>query len=273
MSDEESLASVLGGSSAFHEPVKAEAPKQETAEAPKQEPAPEARARDESGKFAKEPEKAVEAKADPKVEKPDEPVHVAAIIDERRKRQALERKLAELEQRLQPQQEPKPPPSVFEDEDGAINQRVEATITPLRQGFVDQSVTLAKILHKEDWNEAEAGFIEAAEANPELWQRYWNAKNPGEFAYEAGMYHREMSKYGGSVVAMQKAIRGETAKELTEAKALVGALQKELAELKATKAEAAEVTKSLNTKASGTVNAETQTDDDDLKTIVRFGNK
>lgn len=269
MSDEESLAAVLGGASAFHEPVaeaKVETKVEAVAEV-KAEPEVKVPVRDESGKFAK----IEEQKAEVKETKPEElqQPHLAAIMDERRRRQAAERRLAELES--QQKQEPKVLPSVFDDEDGAIRERAEAVIAPLRGAMIDQSVELAKLKHANDWKDAEEGFLEAIEANPQLVQQFRSAQNPGEFVYQAGVYHREMSKYGGSVVAMRDAIRGESTAKLTEATARISALEKELSELKASKAEVAAVTNSLNNKASGVVDAGTPQDPEDLKGIVRFG--
>ena len=275
MSDEdESLASVLGGSSAFHDPVKPQpVVAQESEVKPEVKPAVEEttpQVRDDGGKFAKV---VTDQQVEPKVAKPDETQpHVAAIIDERRKRQALEREIAELKQRV-PQDQPKPPPSIWEDEEAAISHRVEAATGPLRAVLIDQSVNLAKLIHKDDWQDAEDAFFEAVNANPDLAKQFRSAQNPGEFVYQAGVYHREMSRYGGSLAAMRDAIRGESTAKLTEAQARVQALEKELSDLKASKVEADSLPKSLNSRASSAVTVETDTDDDDLKSIVLFGNK
>lgn len=269
--DSEDLGAILGGASAFHkepevraEPVKAEPVKTEV-EAQVVQP------RDDAGKFAKQDVEAkVEAKTDVKTEvkvdpeqKPVTRADVAAIIDERRKRQELERQLQQAQQT--------PPPSVFEDEDGAIRARVEAQTSHLKAALLNQSVRIAQMVHKDGWKDAEAGFYEAVEANPQLVHQFREAQDPGEFIYQTGIYHREMAKYGGDVVAMRDAIRAEGATALEAANARIKALEAELAEKQAAAAEAAAIPKSLNGKPSATVTAATLTDPEDVSEIVRFG--
>lgn len=270
MSDtEESLGEILGGSSAFHaKPEPAVEPKVEAKAEPEAVEAPKAPARDDSGKFTKtdasaevkEPAKA-EVKTD---EAPLTRADVAAIIDERRKRQELERQLQQVQQT--------PPPSIYEDEDGAINARVDARTNHLKAALLQQSVRIAQMVHKDSWADAEAGFHEACEANPHLVQQFREASDPGEFIYQTGIYHKEMAKYGGSVVAMRDAIRSESKQALATAETRIAALEKELADMKAAQAEAANIPKSLNKSASAHVNSETVGDDEDISQIVRFGN-
>src|SRR5690242_2575667 len=118
MSDHESLSDVLSGKESTSAPVvetkgetaappavetKAETPTETKAETKSEaESEKPQQTRDESGKFAKVEEKPADKPAEKT--RPD----VAAIIDERRKRQALEKQLAELTA-----QKPQAKPSVF----------------------------------------------------------------------------------------------------------------------------------------------------------------
>lgn len=168
-------------------------------------------------------------------------------------------------------QQPSAPPSIYEDEDGAINARVDARTNHLKAALLNQSVRIAQMIHKDSWADAEKGFYEAVEANPALVQQFREAGDPGEFIYQTGIYHKEMAKYGGSVVAMRDAIRAEGAANLEAANSRIKALEKELADMKAANEEAASLPKSLNKTASAQVTADTPTDPEDISQIVRFG--
>lgn len=272
--DSESLGAILGGSSAFH--ASESAPKVEPSAEPATEPVkaevaePKAQPRDDSGKFSKaEPEaKPTEAKVEPVKADPEKPLtraDVAAIIDERRKRQELERQLQQV------QQAPTPP-SVFEDEDGAIRARISNETAGLRSALLQQSVRIAQLVHKDTWQDAEQAFYEAAEQNPALVQQFREAVDPGEFVYKHGIFHREMAKYGGDIVAMRDGIRAEANAGLEAANSRIKALEAELAAERQAKADAAAIPKSLNKQTSAPVTAETLTDAEDLSQIVRFGN-
>lgn len=273
MSDE-SLGAILGGSSAFHEQPKAEPAQVAAAAEPVKvepsesaEPVKASQPRDEVGKFAKpEPEvkaepEPVEAKPEAKAKTPD-----SALAEMSRRLRAAEARVREYES----QREQKPVPSVFEDEDSAIRSRVTQETSPLRAVLLDQSVELAKLRHSDSWNEAESAFYEAVEANPALVDQFRNAINPGEFAYQHGMNHKVMSQYGGNVVAMREAIQKEGQAKLTEAQTRIKALEAEMQALKASKAEAESLPKSLNNRSSAPV-GETPADAEDITQIVRFG--
>lgn len=272
MSDEnESLASVLGGSSAFHEAVKADTA-QAVPEKVESEPAKPEPHRDETtGKFAKvegattEPAKAA---AQPLTEeRPKTPD--SALAEMSRRLKVAEARVRE----LTPQEPAKPPPSIFEDEAGAFRGHIEAHTNPLRGVLLQQSVKIAQLVHKEGWAEAEAAFVEAAESDPSLVERFRAASDPGEFVYQQGTMARELGKHGGDVIAMRDAIRSESAAALAERDTRIKALEAEIAAMKQAGAELAEVPKSLNKRGSAHVNSETPTDEEDIGTIVRFGNK
>lgn len=265
---EESLSSILSNSAP---------PVEKPAEATGESSAPPAEkvekteaketARDESGKFTK-----VETKAE--VEKPatPEPVKpradVAAIIDERRKRQALEKQIAELTAN-----KPAAKVSVFDNEDEAIRSRVDEATRPLREAHYNLSMRYARTAHGEGFAEAEASFMEAAEANPSLYEGLRNAGDPGQYIYMHGTFHKEMSEVGGDILKYREKVTTETAGKLSEVTKENASLKAQIEALTKAQAELEALPKSLNSRASGSTPKAGEGDDEDIKSIARFGNK
>lgn len=296
--DEDSLSSIMAGSSAFHsdsKPSTSAAPAAADAD-PTPKPAAPAdggketgkagQPRDPSGKFAGATEgKADEAKpaagegdepapATTEGKEPDKPLtraDVAAIIDERRKRQETERQLAQLLQQQQQGKAGDPPPSVFENEEAAIRSRVAAETAPLRNVVLQQSVTIAQMKYGESWKEAEDAFYEAAAANPQLVEAFRNAIDPGEFVYQQGISHKVLAQHGGNLVAAIEAAKAESKTQLDQANTRMKALEAEIAELKKAGADVAALNDSLHGRASAQVTADTVADDEDISSIARFG--
>lgn len=278
MSDE-SLTDVLRGSSAFvpaqrtetvTEPVNTESSQTESLQEPEPKvdsaAAKAAPVRDEGGKFAKTEEQAP-------AKEPDKPVpsHVAAIIDERRKRQSVEARLREL-QSAAPQTET-PKVSVFEDEDKGVAQRVDAHTQGLRGQLFAQSMRLARLEHKEDFGEAESAFMDAAEADPRLYQQLRTAEDPGEYIYSIGSHIKELGPYGGNLGKRDEAKFSELRAQITERDTKLSAMQAEIDALKKTQSELDAVPRSLNKSPSATSGrAQVSEDDEPLSKIVRFGN-
>jgi hypothetical protein len=222
----------------------------------------------------KEPEAKVEAKVETpevvetKPEKTEKPrVDVAAIIDERRKRQEAERKLADA---LKAQPEKKP--SVFEDEDAAIAARVAEGTRPLREMLYKQSMRAARATYKEGFSDAETAFMEAAEADPRLYEGLRSSDDPGEYIYNVGIQIRELSDVGGDFIKYREKVTAQSRAELDGLKqqfdaqtAQITALQAQLKELEA-------IPRSLNTPSLTPAKGE-EADDEGIETIVRFGNK
>lgn len=279
---EESLSDILKNPAAPADPVT------DVKTAPKGEAAPSAAtedktpARDDSGKFAKtdtktEPkadEKVVDKAPDKAAEKtPDKPAKepradVAAIIDERRKRQAAEQRVRELETKT-----PEKKASVFEDEDRAINQRVEEASRPLRESLYKQSVKIARLTYKDAYGEAEQAFIEAAEKDERLITALRNADDPGEYIYSTGIQIRELSDVGGDFLKYREKITSGLTYELTKRDGRINALEAELATMKKTQSDLDALPKSLNNRATGVTPTPQagEGDDESIKSIVRFG--
>lgn len=238
-------------------PPAAKQEKQETDDKP-------SRARDESGKFTKAEETKPEVEAKPDKPRPD----VAAIIDERRKRQAAEARLRELEGKSAQAK-----PSVLEDEEGAFKARLEEHTRPLREMLYQQSVESAKHIHGEKFQEAAEAFAEAVEQNEGLLIGLRNAPNPGQYIFENGLFARDFAKYGNSYLALREGISKETGSQSAEMSARIKALEAENAALKQQKADLEALPRSLNSRPSGAQPQAGSEDPEDIKTIARFGNQ
>jgi hypothetical protein len=111
-----------------------------------------------------------------------------AVLDERRKRQDLEKKLAELEARLQPQAPPQPKPEPV-DWFASPEQAAQALQAQFAESMFQTRVhTSERIIRKEhpDYDEVSALFAKRAESDPHLLQQLYNHPFPAEFAYEIG---------------------------------------------------------------------------------------
>ena len=109
-------------------------------------------------------------------------VPIAALLDEREKRQAAIKELEELRSQLG-KQEQKQAPDVFEDPEGFTkhfesqfnerewNLRCELTAETMRDRY-------------EDYDDMEKKFLELGEQNPELAVKLRQSPNPAKFAYE-----------------------------------------------------------------------------------------
>jgi len=258
----ESLSSILGDSpfSKGETPAPPAAePKAETpAPEPKAEtpPAPEVKepARDEAGRFTK-PEVKPEVKEQPTR------ADIAAIIDERRKRQELERKVQELTAS-------KPKADFWENPEQAIEERVSAFVNPLQSQNLQLQVEIAR-LKNPDFDDVMMEFLKAAQKDEVLRAQADNSPNPLEFIYREGKRIKELAPYGGDLSKRDEAKFTELKAELAKRDELLKAVQAELETVKKAQAELAAVPRSLNSEQSGTPKA-AEADADDLRKIVRF---
>ena len=118
----------------------------------------------------------------------------AAVLDERRKRQELERKLAEFEK----SNEDKPDrPDLFADPDGALEhvraelrEELQSTISNTR---LEISQELMRDRH-DDYDELETEFVDMAKDNPVLLKELNASPNPARYAYETARKAREAAE-------------------------------------------------------------------------------
>jgi hypothetical protein len=216
----EELDNILNGS---EEPVaEVETPEPETPAEPdeatpvtdKAEPV-----RDEKGRFA--PKGETESASPAPANEP--PLDHSAILGERRRRQAAEARIAELEKQLVTPVAPVPQPVVQQqptynefDEDlywsnpqqfmAGFAQNIRKTVMQEMQGVIPQMVTgvtldraeRAAKARYEDYDSARDAFYQAAVVNQALAEKALMQPDPAEFAYQEGKRLLDMASYGST---------------------------------------------------------------------------
>lgn len=200
---EQSIGEILNDDEPTAEaPVEATQPE----EAPEPTETAQAIARDERGRFAPKGE------TDAPPASQEEPGHIpiAALKDERSKRQALEAELQQMrdyyaQQQAQPAQTP---PDRWEDPDGydqwliaqATGQATRAAQEAATQQFetqrIQQSADQLKAT-KPDYTDKIGVFGQMAAANPALLEEMRRAPNPAQYAYDVATIQTELHQHGG----------------------------------------------------------------------------
>lgn len=206
-------------------PVPAEAGQPEAAPEPvpeeKGDPAPEAEAgqpRDDAGRFAPKPKDA-ETAAPPAAEREPPNVPVAALKDERSKRQAAEAELAQarafiaqMQQQApqpapqQPAEKPDPIGAMLDNPEGFVEQRAQQVarqlVAPLEQQmFVDRlHHSIARARGAEDFAECDALVNAALQAAPQEIQQRLAAEmrrhpDPGQWVLQQGRALKERAAF------------------------------------------------------------------------------
>jgi len=127
------------------------------------------------------------------VESPETAAYKKAMREEREKRQALERKLQEL-------QAPKQPVDPWSDLPGAL----KTTQEQLREEMFLERCNLTEEVEREkhpDFEEVREVFVEAANANPALWAQIRQERNPAKFVYREGLRIKELKDVNGDFTA------------------------------------------------------------------------
>jgi hypothetical protein len=146
-----------------------------------------------------------------------------ALIEERRKRQDYEKKMAEFEARLaelskpqpppqQPRQAPPPPPDPWTDPEGAMAYERQQRAMELYETRVILSEELMS--QKPDYNDAKRVFIEAANADPALAQKLVRHPMPAKFVYEEGKRLAALREIGPDPAAYRDTLRQQLMEEL-----------------------------------------------------------
>jgi hypothetical protein len=135
----------------------------------------------------------------------------AALLDERRKRQEYERKLAELEQRMAQLQAPppaapakaEPPADFWSDPQGFIEaQMQQARQAALSEAEVRMRHQFAEVCELNartryaDYDEVRDAFLARVEQDPVLRAELSQARDPAEFAYKTGKRLSEVEQFG-----------------------------------------------------------------------------
>jgi hypothetical protein len=178
--------------------VTKEAPKEGTT-APKEEPKAEVK---------------VEAKPEPKQEfkpveelTPKEKAAFAKAADETRKRQALERRLAELEAQAGGGAK-EAPKSFWDDPEGALNKQKQEIQQAIVGTRLQTSEAIARGRHQ-DFDEKVAVFTELAHSVPGLGAQMMASGDPAEFVYRTATNHQLLQQAGG-INELRKKIEEET---------------------------------------------------------------
>jgi hypothetical protein len=173
--------------------------------------------RDESGRFAAK-DAGEEAIAPPPTSGPPpqdpEPQHIpiAALKDERGKRQQLEAELRQYQEyfaQLQQQTQQQPAPDMFADPDGFathLREQIRTELMQQMQPTLQQHGTLTRaevseMLARQKFDDYDAKievFKEALAANPFLYQQLQQAPDPATFAYNAASKYQEARQYGSA---------------------------------------------------------------------------
>lgn len=181
-------------------------PAPEVKEAPKEEPA----AEDDTGEEAKSEETKEEAKAEPPAAKDTTgEVPIAALLDEREKRQALQKQVDDLKAKGEPEKD------FFEDPEGHMAKLKEELETSTTNRFVDLTVDLARVNH-EDFDEVMEGWKDVVEANPVVLNQVMASENPGEESYRIAKQYRDMQEIGDPEAYREKLTEEITEKVLKE---------------------------------------------------------
>jgi hypothetical protein len=116
-------------------------------------------------------------------------VPLPALKAEREKRQALERRIAEMEaaQRANPE----PAPNFYEAPEQYVQQAVQSERQQMAQVLYSALEADARDAHA-DYDEVLAEVTEAARENPAIRQQVFAAPNPAKAAYKLGKQLREM---------------------------------------------------------------------------------
>ena len=162
-----------------------------------------------------------ESKAEQKTEDEEGPESwtKAAVLDERRKRQALEAELEQLKQGKQPAAETEKPDWYGDPEKAAqvMQQQVGQTVSQqVWQTKVGLSQDLMRSQH-EDYDELESEFMDLVKEQPGLVQEMLQAPNPARFAYDTAKKAREytaMKDVDAYKAKMRQEIEAKVRKEL-----------------------------------------------------------
>lgn len=203
------------------EPVPEPAPVPQPRETPP--PPPPGERVTDFGRRSADPEP-VDPAVPPAAEQEPDHVPVAALKDERKKRQESERiakeyaeKLAAYERQMQQSPPPAPParPDLFENPDGALDYVQQQFQQQLVRTKLDMSVAMARSQH-EDYGEAEAAFVDAVRANPSLYDQMMADPHPAGFAYRVGKQVAALRDIGGDPEAYRAKVRADLEAELRQ---------------------------------------------------------
>lgn len=180
--------------------------------------------RDEAGRFAPKQETGVVPQETAEVVPPTTdklpPETFKGLQDERRKRQEAEQRLAALEAQLQAfQTPPAPPPSIWEDDAGALQHvQQQAVSQAVQQATFNARLDMSEMMVRQsqpDFEDMKAKFLEMAELNPSLRQQALADPHPWNKAYQIAKNAAKMEALGAvDVSELENRLREQIKAEL-----------------------------------------------------------
>lgn len=199
-------------------------------------------ARDEKGRFKSVEELQTELAA-----------MKAATKDERTKRQALERRL----QDMQKPKDEKPKTDFWTDPDAAIEERLTEREQALRRESEARFFNLCEDAAREkhaDYDELVSELIEETDADQSLAQQVFTAaraaKNPALYLYKTASNRREMKAVGGDLAKYKESVAEPFKKQVVERDQEITALKAEVKTLKDQLDKIGKIPASLNAEPS-----------------------
>lgn len=142
---------------------------------------------------------------------PSESVPQKALLDERRKRQELQRRLEELEAQIH-QTRPQPEPQAAPDWELEPKQAASHFAEQLEIARYQDRVSITEEILREkhtDYDEVAAAFAEAARNDPHMREAVFKAPNPARYAYQAGKMLMLMRNIGNDPDSYRAKIEAE----------------------------------------------------------------
>ena len=170
----------------------------------------------EDGKKPKEEPKEPEPKKEEKPAAPQytdkERAYYAAAMDERRKRQAAEAKLAELQTTQAKPKDEAEKKTFWDDPEAALEAFRKKTLDETRQQGINTRLSTSELIARskyQDFDEKVEIFKELMGQNPGLYQQFSNSPDPGEFVYKTAKFHKDLQG-AGNIDNLRAQIEKET---------------------------------------------------------------
>lgn len=143
-----------------------------------------------------------------------EPAHVPreALQDERRKRQEVEKRLREIEARMQQAQQPQEQPNWYADPEAAARQMHQM----IERSNFETKVALSEAIlmeRHEDYAQMRDLFADVAQQDPHLAAQLIRSPNPAKFAYDMGKKLALQREIGDNPDSYRQKIEAEILKK------------------------------------------------------------
>lgn len=184
--------------------------------------------RDEKGRFAKTEEK------------PSAPL--AALLEERRKRQELEAEVAKY-------RESKPKTDFFDDPAKATTEHVREAVSPLEREVLDLKVQLQRMKFP-DFDDVMMTVLEKAGSDQMLRYQIDNAPDPLMFIYREGKRMKELADVDGDIGKYREKVTAEERAKYGDLETRYKALEAEVNTLRESQNKRARIPQSLNSENS-----------------------